>query len=127
MHRPRWRLPGLAIVTALAGRPNALVFAGARSPPSASALHALAAARPGKLHILQLTSADRPGNEAAAEQVKELAGKLDVVVANAGISGDFESSLRVSGAAMREHFEVRSVVHPPSCRDSTAPTDAGSR
>jgi NADP-dependent 3-hydroxy acid dehydrogenase YdfG len=68
-----------------------VVFAGARQPDAASDLHALAKEYPGKLHIVKLTSADEADNRAAIDEIKKIAGRLDVVVANAGTS-------RLSGA-----------------------------
>lgn len=38
------------------------------------------------MHILQLASGDVKGNEAAIAEVKARAGRLDVVIANAGKS-----------------------------------------
>lgn len=77
---------GLAIVTALASRDDTIVFAGARNPSTATDLHALAEKYPGKFHVVKLVSNDKAGNEAAVAQIKDIAGRLDVVIANAGAS-----------------------------------------
>ena len=77
---------GLAIVTALASRDDTIVFAGARNPSAATDLHALVEKYPGKVHLVKLVSGDRTGNEAAVAHVKAVAGRLDVVIANAGSS-----------------------------------------
>jgi NAD(P)-dependent dehydrogenase (short-subunit alcohol dehydrogenase family) len=71
-------------VRALLQRDNVIVFAGARSPSSATELQALTKEFPDKLHIVKLISADEAGNRAAVEEVKAKAGRLDVVIANAG-------------------------------------------
>lgn len=60
------------------------MFAGARNPDDAKDLQKLAAERPGKLYIVKLVSSDLKGNEEAISFVKEKAGRLDVVIANAG-------------------------------------------
>ena len=75
---------GLGLVTALAHRDNATVFAGARNPSAATALHALTKEFPGKVHIVKLTSCDKEDNEAAINEIRSIAGRLDVVIANAG-------------------------------------------
>jgi NADP-dependent 3-hydroxy acid dehydrogenase YdfG len=56
-----------------------------RQPGAAAELQALAKAHPGKLHLIKLTSADEADNFAAVEQIKQIAGRLDVVIANAGM------------------------------------------
>jgi NAD(P)-dependent dehydrogenase (short-subunit alcohol dehydrogenase family) len=72
-------------VTVLIERADVVVCAGAREPSSAAELQALAKAHPGKLHVLKLTSADEADNRAAAAEIKRIAGRLDVVIANAGM------------------------------------------
>jgi NAD(P)-dependent dehydrogenase (short-subunit alcohol dehydrogenase family) len=74
---------GLGLVTALAAREDTIVFAGARDPSSATALHELADKQK-NVHILKLVSCDEAGNRAAVEEIKRIAGALHVVVANAG-------------------------------------------
>ncbi|KAI5890553.1 NAD(P)-binding protein [Schizophyllum commune H4-8] len=98
--------PGLAIVTLLASRSDAIVFAGARSPESADKLHALSRAHPGRVHVVKLVSADRADNDAAVEEIKRTAGHLNVVIANAGISDCFKDALAISPEEMTRHFEV---------------------
>ncbi|KAI4523669.1 NAD(P)-binding protein [Schizophyllum commune Loenen D] len=97
---------GLAITTQLAARPDAIVFAGARDPDRATDLHALATANPGRVHILNVISADRANNDAAIEVIRRVAGRLDVVIANAGISDCFVPALKVPTEEMVRHVEV---------------------
>lgn len=61
-----------------------MIFAGARNPSTASQLQSLAKEYPSKVHVVKLTSCDKADNEAAVAEVKRVAGKLDVVIANAG-------------------------------------------
>ncbi|EIN06093.1 NAD(P)-binding protein [Punctularia strigosozonata HHB-11173 SS5] len=80
---------GLGIVKVLAAKPDTLVFAGARNPPAATDLHELAAQYPGK--------------------IKRVAGRLDVVVANAGICSSVSRVLDEPPDALREHMEVNVI------------------
>jgi len=98
--------PGLALVAQLAARPESVIFAGARNPFSATDLHALSSKHSGKIHVVKLTSGGETDNEAALAEVRKVAGRLDVVIANAGISSSFATSLEVPLEDMREHFEV---------------------
>ena len=60
------------------------MFAGARNPSTAIDLQRLVESHPGRVHIVKLTSCDRRDNEAAVAEIKNVAGRLDVVIANAG-------------------------------------------
>jgi hypothetical protein len=75
---------GLGFVKNLIKRDNAVVFAGSRNPTNAVGLQMLASDSPEKSHIVKLVSADETGNKAAIEEIKAKAGRLDVVIANAG-------------------------------------------
>ena len=100
-------LIGLELVTQLATRPDAIVFAGARDPTRADSLHALANAHPERVHVIKVVSADKENNKAAVEEIKRVAGRLDVVLANAGIGDSHEKALEVPTEQMVRHFEVR--------------------
>ncbi|KAL1709846.1 hypothetical protein EV121DRAFT_194051 [Schizophyllum commune] len=100
---------GLSLVTLLAARPNTVVFAGARDPVRATDLQALATAHPNCVYPVKLISADRASNAAAAEEIKRVAGRLDVVIANAAISECIENMLGVSKEELVRHFEINSV------------------
>jgi len=100
---------GFGLVTALAARDNVVVFAGARNPSAAKDLHALAQKYPGRVHIVKLTSGDKAENEAAIAEVKTTAGRLDVVIANAGISQYYGTSLVTPTEEMHVHYEVNVI------------------
>ncbi|EJU05878.1 NADP-binding protein [Dacryopinax primogenitus] len=100
---------GLGLVTELAARPDTIVFAGARSPSSVDALQALVTEHPGKVHISELISGDVDGNRAAVKEVERIAGRLDVVIANAGICDFMGPAMETSPEVMKEHFEVNVV------------------
>ncbi|KAL1745111.1 hypothetical protein HDZ31DRAFT_63443 [Schizophyllum fasciatum] len=97
---------GFGLVTQLVKRTDAIVFAGVRNPDSADKLQALASAYPGKVHIVKLLAADRANNVAAADEIRKVAGHLDVVIANAGIADCYDPGLTVPAAEMTRHFEV---------------------
>jgi len=100
---------GLGFVNALARRDNVIVFAGARNPAAATDLQALAQQYPGKVHIVKLTLCDKAENEAAVASITSIAGRLDVVIASAGISHFYGTSLETPPEQMRNHFEVNVV------------------
>jgi NADP-dependent 3-hydroxy acid dehydrogenase YdfG len=78
----------------LAHRDNAIVFAGARNPAAATDLQALVKEFPGKVHVVKLTSCDKEENVAAVEEIRAIAGRLDVVIANAGAALSFRVRLQ---------------------------------
>ncbi|KII87061.1 hypothetical protein PLICRDRAFT_42697 [Plicaturopsis crispa FD-325 SS-3] len=100
---------GLGFIRALATRPNTIIFAGARTPSSSPDLQALAAAHPGKVHIVELTAGDVEGNRLAAERIGEVAGRVDVVIANAGICKCYTPVHETPAEELREHFEVNVI------------------
>lgn len=103
---------GLGLITELAARDDIVVFAGARIPAEANALKALQAKYPGRLHAIKLTSADKVDNEAdeaAIATINKVAGRLDVVIANAGVAGGYSPSLEVPKDDAWETFEVNAL------------------
>ncbi|GAA5844275.1 hypothetical protein JCM9279_001751 [Rhodotorula babjevae] len=75
---------GFGLVQQLAKRDNVLVFAGARDPTKATALNSLAD-ETGRVVVVKLESTSEEDAQAAAQLVKDKVGKLDYLVANAGI------------------------------------------
>lgn len=67
----------------LASDPNNIVFAGARNPAGAEALQALAK-KCSNVTIVKLDVKSLEDNKAAGQLVRDKAGKVDVVIANAG-------------------------------------------
>jgi NAD(P)-dependent dehydrogenase (short-subunit alcohol dehydrogenase family) len=76
-------ISGLGLVKALAARADTMVFAGTRNLSSATELNELAKQQK-NVHVLKLTSGDAADNQAAAAEIKKVAGALHVVIANAG-------------------------------------------
>jgi NAD(P)-dependent dehydrogenase (short-subunit alcohol dehydrogenase family) len=79
-------------VRQLRDRPGAIVFATSRNPDSAK-LKALT--DKGNVHLVKITKQPEAVDEAlqAAELVRKVAGKVDVVIANAGEFGPWPFSL----------------------------------
>ena len=93
---------GYEFVRQLRDRPGAIVFATSRNP-EASRVSALT--DKGNVHIVKITQQPESVEEsfAAAEQIRNIAGKVDVVIANAGIIGH-ETSIADSPISEYQHF-----------------------
>ena len=98
---------GLGFVEALSARPDTLVFAGTRQPSDSDRLHQLSEER-GNVRVVKLTAADVEDNTAAAAEVRRVAGRVDVVIANAGVA--FMAPAATSDlSSLRHNFEVNTV------------------
>jgi NAD(P)-dependent dehydrogenase (short-subunit alcohol dehydrogenase family) len=82
--RPNDGPTGLALVAELCRCDNATVFATVRDPSTASDLQAMAKESGGALHIIKLALGNEGDLNAAVKEIQEIAGKIDVVIANAG-------------------------------------------
>ncbi|KAJ7106933.1 hypothetical protein C8R44DRAFT_558605, partial [Mycena epipterygia] len=98
---------GYAFAAAIAARPNTIVFAGARDP-DAQSLKDLAAKHP-NVHAIKLTSGDKSDNEAAVAEIQRIAGQLDVIIANAGISNYYGPLATTPLSEFRDHWEVNTL------------------
>ncbi|KAJ7084512.1 hypothetical protein B0H15DRAFT_989124 [Mycena belliarum] len=98
---------GYALVATLAARPNTTVFAGARDP-AAQSLKDLAAKHP-NVHALKVTNGDVADNEAAIAEIKRIAGRLDVVIPNAGISNYYGPLTTTPLSEFKDHWEVNTL------------------
>jgi len=77
---------GFALVEKLASNPNHIVFAGVRNT-NLEADHDLArlvAEKGDTVQLIEISSANKDNNTAAAQLIKEKYGKIDVIIANAG-------------------------------------------
>jgi len=94
---------GYEFVRQLRERPGAIVFATSRDPDRATRL--LSLTDKGNVHLIRITKQPESVNEAlaAAEMVKNIAGKVDVVIANAGII-HHETSIADSPMSMYQQF-----------------------
>lgn len=100
---------GLGVTSLLAQRDNALVFATARNPDSAKELQALASTHTNVIPVaLEVTS-----DESVTALVKAIEGKtgrVDVVLANAGIGEAFVPALETAVSEVRRHVEVDAIA-----------------
>ncbi|KZT54349.1 NAD(P)-binding protein [Calocera cornea HHB12733] len=111
---------GLGLVKFLAKRDNVVVFAGARNPSLAKELEEPETLYTGKVHTVELTSCDKEDNLAAVQKIKKTAGRLDVVIANAGIAKWCGPIMEVQGDVLAEHFDVN-VMGPITLFPATYP------
>ncbi|KAJ7626198.1 aflatoxin biosynthesis ketoreductase-like protein nor-1 [Roridomyces roridus] len=98
---------GYGLAKTIAVRPNAVVFAAARDP-TAQSLTSLAASHP-NVHPVKFVAGDQTSNEAAVAEIQKTAGRLDVVIANAGISKYFGSIGTIPVSEFRDHWEVNTL------------------
>ncbi|KJA15534.1 hypothetical protein HYPSUDRAFT_219976 [Hypholoma sublateritium FD-334 SS-4] len=98
---------GLGLVTQiLAKHDSAFVYAGSREPESSIALNELKIQYPGRISVVKLVSADVKGNAALAKEIDARHGRIDTVIANAGIGKSMDLVHEVGGATIEEHFHV---------------------
>ncbi|KAJ6581989.1 hypothetical protein B0H19DRAFT_984126 [Mycena capillaripes] len=98
---------GFGLVATLAARPDDIVFAGTRDP-AAKSLSDLAAKHP-NVHAVKLTSGDKADNEAAITKIRDVAGQLDIIIANAAIATHVGPIATTPLDAFRDHFEVNTL------------------
>jgi len=98
---------GYGLAADIAARPNTIVFAGARDP-AAQSLKELAAKHP-NVHPVKLTSGDKADNEAAIAEIQKTAGRLDVIIANAGIAKHYGPLASTPLSEFRDHWEVNTL------------------
>jgi len=96
---------GLELVKLISSNPENFVFAATRKPESLENL-----ALP-NVHVVKLESTSTEDALNAAKTVEEIAGGLDVVIANAGIGNHWVDTLKTERDAITKHFEVN-VVGP---------------
>ncbi|KAJ7035711.1 hypothetical protein C8F04DRAFT_1258592 [Mycena alexandri] len=98
---------GYSLAALIAARPSTIVFAGARDP-TAQSLKDLAAKHP-NVHPVKLTSGDQADNEAAIAEIQKTAGRLDVLIANAGIAKYAGMFTTTPLSEFRDHWEVNTL------------------
>ncbi|KAJ7742321.1 hypothetical protein B0H16DRAFT_1664307 [Mycena metata] len=98
---------GYGLAALIAARPDTIVFAGARDP-AAQSLKDLAVKHP-NVHPVKLTSGDQADNEAAIAEIQKTAGRMDVIIANAGIANTMGTVASTPPSAFREHWEVNTL------------------
>ena len=101
---------GYSVTERLAQRPDALIYATARDPSKAEQLQQLAS-KYANIRVLKLRVDSDADHTAAAAHVQAEAGRVDVVLANAGIADPtaFKLTSTQSPDQLREHFEVNTI------------------
>ena len=101
---------GYGITERLAARPNVLIYAAARDPSRADKLQQLTA-RFSTVRIVRLSVESDADHAAAVEQVEAEAGRVDIVLANAGTSKreSYQRTEVLRLDLLRECFEVNTV------------------
>jgi hypothetical protein len=113
--------PGLGIARALLAKHRSdpvAIFAGVRSPSGATELQALQSQYPERLFIVAYDAQDSSTAGAAAKVIEEKFGWVDVVVANAGVSGLARLD-EVSVEVVDSFFKVLWLIPHPSVGKST--------
>ncbi|KAI5889967.1 NAD(P)-binding protein [Schizophyllum commune H4-8] len=100
---------GLALVRILTARPNVVIYATARKLHDATDLQALTDESAGKLRLVELQSGDGQAHEAVIARIKAEVGRLDVVIANAGMVSHIGPMLEMPVQALRDHLEVNTI------------------
>ncbi|GAA6040948.1 hypothetical protein JCM8097_003203 [Rhodosporidiobolus ruineniae] len=99
---------GLELVTQLSARPGNVIFAGARDPSKADKLNARAQEK-GNIEVVKLAAPDAEDAQAVAKVIEQKAGKLDVLIANVGISDHWVPLVDHKVEWFREMFEVNTL------------------
>jgi norsolorinic acid ketoreductase len=99
---------GFGLVTDLLKSNNVVVFAGAREPDAAVELKQLQNTH-SNLHIVKLASTSEEDVTKAAQLIERTTGRVDVVIANAGIAYSFINPAEVPLNDIRDHFEVNTI------------------
>ncbi|KAF9474781.1 NAD(P)-binding protein, partial [Pholiota conissans] len=105
---------GLALVEEIASKdPFAFIYAGARTPTGlgAAKLQEISRKYPGRIEIVKYVAGDKEENEATAKIIREKHGRLDVVIANAGISNSAGQIHEIAVNQFTDHFSIN-VVGP---------------
>ncbi|KAF8188722.1 NAD(P)-binding protein [Pholiota molesta] len=99
---------GLAIVDAIASKdPSAIIYAGVRDPSGgASQLAELVKKYPGRVAVVKYVAGDKEGNDAIAAEIKAKHGRVDTVIANAGIANYTGKLHDTPVDVFQEHFSV---------------------
>ncbi|KAJ7731605.1 hypothetical protein B0H16DRAFT_1665246 [Mycena metata] len=86
---------GYGLAALIAARPDTIVFAGARDPAAQS--------------LKDLAAKHSNVHPAAIAEIQKTAGRLDVIIANAGIANTMGTVASTPPSAFREHWEVNTL------------------
>ncbi|KAF9473666.1 NAD(P)-binding protein [Pholiota conissans] len=98
---------GLAIVAEIAAKDNtAIIYAGGRKPQDAPILSSLASKYPGRIVPIKYVAGDEEGNKAIANEIFAKHGRVDTLIANAGIANFAGKIHAVPVKSFEDHFSV---------------------
>ncbi|KAF9475362.1 NAD(P)-binding protein [Pholiota conissans] len=101
---------GLALVEVIAAKDStAIIYAGARNPSSASELAQLAAQHPGRIVIVKYISGEKEGNDTIAKEIGDKHGRVDTLIANAGVNTWFGQVHEMPIKDFEDHFAVNAL------------------
>jgi NAD(P)-dependent dehydrogenase (short-subunit alcohol dehydrogenase family) len=103
---------GLELTRQYAQRDDVLVFAACRHPEEAAELQELAKLKNGKIVIVPLDVTNAEAIKQAVETVSQQAGKLDILLNNAGVDlpGREQSFEGITPEAMRSVYEINTIA-----------------
>jgi NAD(P)-dependent dehydrogenase (short-subunit alcohol dehydrogenase family) len=87
-----------------------LVIASCRVPEQAVALQALQAAKPARLHIVELDVVQPDSLTNLPAAVEKISDQIDVLINNAGVLLPSNNFSQISAASLRQSFEVNSIA-----------------
>jgi len=96
---------GLELVKQLAQRNNTLIYAGVRDPNKATELNDLAKTN-SNIRVIPLSANSEQDNANAVSTIEKEAGRIDVLIANAGIANYLGKAHETPLDEMRQHYEV---------------------
>ena len=115
---------GTVLLSKYLSRPNYIVVAGLRDPtsPSSTALENLPRGEDSKVILVKIDSTSETDAQAAVDTLtsEHDINKLDIVIANAGISKYFGRAAVTPAKEMSEHFEINTIA-PLLLFQATAP------
>ncbi|KAF9471368.1 NAD(P)-binding protein [Pholiota conissans] len=98
---------GLALVAEIAAKDaSAFIYAGGRTPQAAPLLTSLASKYPGRIVPVKYVAGDEEVNKSIASEIFAKHGRVDTVIANAGIANVGDKIHEVAIKQFEDHFRV---------------------
>ncbi|PRP79292.1 hypothetical protein PROFUN_12433 [Planoprotostelium fungivorum] len=96
---------GLALVSKLSERTDAIIFAAARDPTNATELKKLSSQNP-NFHLVKISAGHEKEIEAAVAEIEKIAGHLDYVIANAGLGDGKGNLVDITHKEFDDHVQI---------------------
>jgi len=97
---------GYAMTENLTHKQDVVIYAGARNVEGSVKLNQLAAKHADKVKVVKLEATSEDDIKAVVKLIEAEHGRIDVVIANAGIFKNFDTVLNTKAADYQEHFDV---------------------